>query len=71
MQFVSPWLFVGNALDIMLINTICGGTKSLVTLKDITNTICLLYSKPNIYTCLAPFGSHVFSTPLGTGWGLI
>jgi hypothetical protein len=56
----------GNALDIMLVDTICGGTKYLVTLKDITVMIFLLYSKPNICTCLAPFGWHVFSTPLGT-----
>ncbi len=68
MQLVLPLLFGGNVLVVEPINIICGGSRSQIILDETTIVTCLLSSKPSTCTCLLPFGSQVFSPPLGTKW---
>jgi hypothetical protein len=61
-------LFGDYFLSVKLVNSICGGITYPSTSYGITIITYLLSSKPNIYTCLAPFGSYVLSPPLRIKW---
>ncbi len=71
MQFLFFWLFGVNVLDVVAINTICGGGRSHVTLEDIVIVICFVSSKHNACTCFVPFGSQILSPPSSSRWTLV
>ncbi len=66
-----PLLFGGSVLGVEHVNIVHGGSRFLTTLDETNIVTCFLSSKPSTCTCLVPFGSQVFSPPLGIKWTLI